>query len=208
MATKRMSTPHQMARGLNENHRPAANTHRLFRWLFVLFVLLAGGCVHRIYVNPIPTTPAAASIPKSLHIAVRSLALEGADHRPGIMFLEWSRHDLQQAIAQYAAQRKTFAALTDDRSDFTLHVRAKLALTSRQWHYHYQIRLQAEMREGDRVVKTYVADGLAKGSFARWVTASDRIPIESALRLALDDLFSRIEADRSVYTGEAGQPAS
>lgn len=196
------------------NHAVGGFIHHVFRTQFLLLRLVAlcllfsGGCVHRIYVNPIPTTPAATSIPKSVHIAVRSLALEGADHRPGITLLQWSRQDLEQAMTQYAEQRKTFAALVDDQSALTLHVRAKLALTSRQWRYHYHLRLQAEMREGDRVVKTYVADGLAQGSLARWVTASDRIPIESALRLALDDLFSRIEADRSVYTGEAEQPAS
>ncbi|MFN3681507.1 MAG: hypothetical protein ACK4VP_05625, partial [Nitrospira sp.] len=123
----------------------------------------------------------------------------GADHRPGITLLEWSPSDLHQAIVRYARQRQTFAALVDEQPDLTLQVRAKLALTSRQWRYHYQIRLQAEMRDENRVLKTYTAEGSTKGSFARWVTASDRIPIESALQQALDILFTQIETDRPLY---------
>lgn len=181
-------------------------TRSLLLWLVVFCPLLSAGCVHRIHVNPVPTAPAAASIPKSLHVAVRSLALEGADHRPGITLLEWSRDDVHRAIVHYAEQRKTFSSIVNDRPDLTLQVRAKLTLTSRQGRYHYHVRVQAEMSETDRPIKTYIAEGSAPGSIARWITASDRAPIESALKLALDDLFSQIEADRSVYTGEADTP--
>ncbi|MCP9468775.1 MAG: hypothetical protein NNA31_02125 [Nitrospira sp.] len=178
----------------------------LLLWLVVLCPLFSGGCVHRIHVNPVPTAPAAALIPKSLHLTVRSLALEGADHRPGITLLEWSRDDLHRAIVHYAEQRKTFSSIVNDRPDLTLQVKAKLTLTSRQGRYHYHVRVQAEMSETDRPIKTYIAEGSAPGSIARWITASDRTPIESALKLALDDLFSQIEADRSIYTGEADTP--
>lgn len=176
-------------------------------WLVVLCPLLSGGCVHRIHVNPVPATTA-ASISKSLHVTIHSLSLEGADHRPGIILLEWSRDDLHRAIVRYAEQRKTFASVVNDRPDLTLRVRTKLALTSRQGRYHYHVRMQAEMSETSRPIKTYIAEGSAPGSIVRWITASDRDPIESALKLALDDLFSQIEADRSVYTGEEEKPAS
>ncbi|MCP9448673.1 MAG: hypothetical protein NNA21_01245 [Nitrospira sp.] len=186
------------------NERYTLRTQSLLLWLVVLCPLLSGGCVHRIHVNPVPTASAAASIQKSLRVTVRSLALEGADHRPGITLLEWSRDDVHRAIVRYAEQRKTFASIVNDRPDLTLQVRTKLTLTSRQGRYHYHVRVQAEMSETSRPIKTYIAEGSAPGSIARWVTASDRDPVESALKLALDDLFSQIEADRSVYTDEGG----
>ncbi|MCP9447674.1 MAG: hypothetical protein NNA22_08910 [Nitrospira sp.] len=182
-------------------------TSPLLLRLVVFCLLLSGGCAHRIHVDPIPTAPAAVPISKSLQIAIRSLSLEGADHRPGITLLEWSRDDLHRAIVRYAEQRKTFASIVNDRPDLTLQVRTKLTLTSRQGRYHYHVRVQAEMSETGRPIKTYIAEGSAPGSIARWVTASDRDPIEAALKLALDDLFSRIEADRSLYTSEVEIPA-
>ncbi len=204
--TKERLIPPRTNRATSEFSRHTLWTRSLLLWLVVLCPLLSGGCVHRIHVNPVPTAPAAASIPKSLHVTVRSLALEGADHRPGITLLEWSRDDLHRAIVRYAEQRKTFASIANDRPDLTLQMRAKLTLTSRQGRYHYHVRAQAEMSETDRPIKTYIAEGSAPGSIARWITASDRDPIESALKLALDDLFSQIEADRSVYTGKADTP--
>jgi uncharacterized protein YbaR (Trm112 family) len=94
------------------------------------------------------------------------------------------------------------------KGDLTLRITTKLALASRQGLYHYKIRLQAEMREADRLVRTYLSEHTAPGSFVRWVTASDRDPIESALQLTLDDLFAQIEADRSLYDADRmGQPA-
>jgi hypothetical protein len=55
------------------------------------------------------------------------------------------------------------------------------------------------MSESDQAVKAYLVEQVAVGSAVRWVTASDRDPIEAALQAALDDLLARIEADRSLY---------
>jgi hypothetical protein len=87
-----------------------------------------------------------------------------------------------------------------------LHITTKLALTDRQGRYHYHVRMKAEIHEGDRLVKTYLAEHTAAGSVARWITASDRGPIESALQLALDNVFSQIEADRPLYTDRIDLP--
>jgi hypothetical protein len=131
--------------------------------------------------------------------------LEGADHRPGIILLEWPTHNLSQAIVRYAQQRGTFSSVSPDAADVRLHITAKLALASRQGRYHYQIRLRGETSQGDQPVKEYVAERTAAGSMVRWVAASDRDPIEAALQLALDDLFGWIEADRALYIGLAEQ---
>lgn len=172
----------------------------------LLILILLTGCVHRIQVNPLPTGAASTTIPRSLQIAVGPLSLEGADHRPGITLLEWPHQDLSQAIVRYARRRETFSSVFTNPADLTLHIATKLALTDRQGRYHYHIRLQAEIHEGDRLVKTYLAEHTAAGSVARWITASDREPIESALQLALDDVFSRIEADRPLYTNRIDIP--
>jgi hypothetical protein len=171
--------------------------------LFVLIVILSAGCVHRIEVNPLPASPASATIPRSLQLTVSSLALEGADHRQGIVLLEWPTHDLSQAIVRYAQQRGTFRSVSLSDADVRLHITAKLALASRQGRYHYQIQLQGETNQGDQPVKNYVAERTVAGSRVRWVAASDRDPIEAALQLALDDLFGWIEADRVLYVGRA-----
>jgi hypothetical protein len=170
--------------------------------LLVLILILSSGCVHRIEVNPLPTSPASTTIPRSLQLTVSALALEGADHRPGIIFLEWPTHDLSQAIIRYAQQRGTFGSVSPASADWRLHITSKLALSSRQGRYHYHLRLQGEMSQADQPVNTYVAEHTVAGSMVRWVAASDRDPIEAALQLALDDLFGRIEADRSLYAGQ------
>lgn len=170
-------------------------------------LILLTGCVHRIQVNPLPAGSASTTIPKSLRIAVGPLSLEGADHRQGITLLEWPHRDLSQAIIEYARRRQTFSSVFTASADLTLYITTKLALASRQNRYHYQIRLQAEMSEGERPVKSYRAERTAAGSVVRWVTASDRDPIESALQLALDDLFAQIEADRSLYADGTDRPA-
>jgi hypothetical protein len=171
--------------------------------LLVLIVILSAGCVHRIQVNPLPTSPAATTIPRSLQLTVSALALEGADHRPGIILLEWPRQALSQAIIRYAQQRGTFSSVSHDSADLRLCITAKLALASRQGRYHYQIQLQGETSQGDQPLKDYVVERTVAGSMVRWVAASDRDPIEAALQLALDDLFGRIEADRALYVGRA-----
>ena len=174
--------------------------------ILALLLILLTGCVHHIRVNPLPTGPASTAIPRSLQITVGPLALEGADHRPGITLLNWPHQDLSQAIVRYARRRETFSSVFTTPADLTLHIATKLALTDRQGRYHYQIRMQAEIHDGDRLLNTYLAEHTAAGSVARWLTASDREPIESALRLALDDVFSRIEADRLLYTDRIDGP--
>lgn len=176
----------------------------MFARLLVLLLIFSTGCVHRIQVNPFPAGPASTTIPKSVQIIAGVPALEGADHRPGITLLEWPHHDLRQAVTRYAQHRGTFRSVLTDHADVMLRIATKLALASRHGRYHYHIHLQAEMSEANQVVKTYLAEGSAAGSLARWVTASDRDPIESALQLALDDLFSQIETDHSLYADEMG----
>jgi len=139
---------------------------------------------------------------------VGSLALEGADHRPGIILLQWPTHNLSQAVVRYAQQRGTFSSVSQDSADLRLHITAKLALTSRQGRYHYHLRLHGEISQNDQPVKDYVAERTVAGSMVRWVAASDRDPIEAALQLALDDLFGWIEADRALYTGGTEPPSS
>lgn len=132
--------------------------------------------------------------------------MEGPDHRPGIVLLEWPHLDLKQAVLRYLQQRDSFASVSLDPADLTLRVATKLTLTSRSGLYHYRIRLQAEMSEGVRLIKTYRAEHTAVGSSVRWVTASDRDPIETALQVTLEDLMGQIEADRLIYSAEGNNP--
>ena len=175
------------------------------RWL-VLILILSAGCVPRIEGNPLPTSPSSTTIPHSLQLTVGTLALEGADHRPGIVLLEWPTHNLSQAIVRYARQRGTFNSVSLSAGELNLRIIAKLALASRQDRYHYHMRLQGEMSQGDQPIKDYVAERTVAGSMVRWVTASDRDPIEAALQLALDDLFGWIEADRVLYMAQRDRP--
>lgn len=139
-------------------------------------------------------------------MAVGPLSLEGADHMPGIALLEWKHHDLSQALIRYVRQRETFSSVSTDPADLTLRITTKLAMASRD-HYRYRIRLQAEMSETAQAIKAYLVEHEATGSSVRWITASDRDPIEAALQLALDDLLTQIEADRSLYVAGKRQPA-
>ncbi|MDH5739601.1 MAG: hypothetical protein OEY77_04685, partial [Nitrospira sp.] len=99
----------------------------------------------------------------------------------------------------YLQQRGTFASVSGEPGDFTLRVGTKLLLTSRQGLYHYRIVLQGEMSEAEQAVNSYRAEHTVVGSTIRWVTDSDRVPIETALRLALEDLTGKIEEDRPLY---------
>ena len=157
------------------------------------------GCVHRIHVTPSPLAPSPTTIPRNLQAVIAPLSLEGADHRPGISFLDWPHRDLSQGILGYLQQRGTFASVSPDPADLTLRVATKLSLTSRRGLYHYRITLQADMSKDPHLIKSYLVDRTAAGSAIRWVTASDRDPIETALQLALEDLVERIEADRTLY---------
>ncbi len=174
--------------------------------LLILLLIVLTGCVHRIQVNPLSASPTSTTIPRSLQIAVGSLLMEGADHMPGIALLEWPHRDLSQALIRYVQQRDTFSSVSTNPADLTLRITTKLALTSRD-RYHYRIRLQAEMSETAQLIKAYLVEHAVAGSSVRWVTASDRDPIEAALQLALDDLLTQIETDRSLYVRGQEQPA-
>jgi hypothetical protein len=63
------------------------------------------------------------------------------------------------------------------------------------------------MKETSRLIKAYRVEHVAVGSSVRWVTASDRDPIEAALQSALDDLLTQIETDRSLYIRVNEPPA-
>lgn len=163
-------------------------------------------CVHSIHVTPLPDEPSSAGIPLSLQLITDAPSLEGADHRPGITLLKWSQSDLNQAIVGYLKQRGTFLSISGEPGDVTLRVATKLSLTSLRGLYHYRILLQGEMSEAGRLINTYHAEHTATGSSVRWVTDSDRVPIETALRLALEDLAEKIEKDRSLYTEQSEEP--
>jgi len=161
------------------------------------------GCQHTIHVNPLPLEPTAIKIPRDAQVIVGPLSIEGADHMPGIALLQWPHRDLSQAVLGYLQGRETFSSVAATPADLALAIATKLAMKSRE-RYRYSIRLQAEMRETTRAIKTYVAEKEAEGSTVRWVTASDRDPIEKALQLALDDLLTQIETDRALYLTETG----
>lgn len=177
----------------------------IIRSLLLLLALstISTGCVHRIHTNPLPADRTSTTIPRSLQIQMAQISLEGADHRPGITLLEWPQRDVHQAIIQYFQERGTFGAVSTDLSDLTLKATTKLALSSRQNRYHYRMRLQADMKEGDRMIKSYTIDQVVAGSLVRWTTASDRIPINTALQQALGELTSQIESDRLLYLHQA-----
>ena len=170
-----------------------------FNMLLLSLCVIGVGCVHRIQVAPLSGSASSITIPRTLQAVISPISMEGPDHRPGIVLLEWSHLDLKQAVLQYLQQRDSFASVSLDPADLTLRVVTKLTLTSRSGLYHYRIGLQAEMSEGVRLIKTYRAEHTAVGSPVRWVTASDRDPIETALQAALEDLMMQVEADRRIY---------
>ena len=182
-------------------------THsRRFTMLLLALSLTGVGCVHRIQGTPLPTSLPSITIPRTLQAVVSPIAMEGADHRPGIALLEWPHLDLKQAVLRYLQQRGTFTSVSPDPADLTLRVATKLTLTSRSSLYHYRIVLQAEMSEAAEVMKSYRAEHTAAGSSVRWVTASDRNPIETALQGALEDLMRQVEADGALYLSRTEQP--
>ncbi|HJT22844.1 MAG TPA: hypothetical protein VJ746_20385 [Nitrospira sp.] len=118
---------------------------------------------------------------------------------PGIGSLDWPAKDLQAAVINYVQQRGTFASAGTAPADFILNIRAWLTMRSR-WNYLYKLRLESDLGpSGKAPVKTYVVEKETVGSAVRWVTASDRIPIQQALQAALDDLLQQIEQDAALY---------
>ncbi|MDF0674281.1 MAG: hypothetical protein P0120_08055 [Nitrospira sp.] len=170
-----------------------------FKMLLLGLCVTWVGCVHRIQVTPLHTSASSVTIPRTLQVVISPISMEGPDHRPGIVLLEWSHLDLKQAVLRYLQQRGAFASVSPDPADLTFRVATKLTLTSHGSLYHYRIGLQAEMSEDARLIKAYRAEQTAVGSSVRWVTASDRVPIETALQAALEDLMGQVEADRQLY---------
>lgn len=170
------------------------------RWLCTLLLLLTAlpGCVHRVEVNPVSSHPASSSIPRSLQVGINSLTIQGADHMPGITLLEWRTADLSRATREYIRNRGTFVSVSEGPADLTLKLTARLSMIARG-PYVYRVRLQADMGTAREPIKSYDVERSAKGSSVRWITSSDRDPIEAALQLALEDLLTNIESDRSLY---------
>ncbi len=172
--------------------------------LLSLLILWAAGCAHKIHVEPVAPVVAQSPIPKSLLVQVPSLALEGADHMPGITLLEWPAQDLRSAVIEYIRQRRSFTSVGDERGELTLTLKAWLWMRSRG-EYRYTVRFESDLGpSGKPPVKSYLAQKEAVGSSVRWVTASDQIPITEAVQAALDDLLMQIEEDGALY----GKPAN
>lgn len=160
--------------------------------------LLMSGCVHRIHVTPSSHDPATMAIPVDAQLEVPFLAIEGADHMPGIPMLDWPATDLRQAIIQYFAERQTFKAIGPDPAELRLIVKAWLTLRAPD-RYLYRVHLEADLAyTGQAAFKTYAAEGEALGSSVRWVTASDQEPIDEATTQALQHLAAQIEQDRDL----------
>jgi hypothetical protein len=171
--------------------------------LLLWAILSITGCVHTIHVNPLPSSPTSQPIPLSAQVVTRRVALSGADHMPGINQLRWPQADIRHALEEYVKRRETFAAVTTAPADLLLEIGPELSLKSRD-RYWYRIRLQVDIKASGRLIKSYVADHEIEGSVVRWVTASDRVPIEAALQRALDDVFTQIETDRALFIAAKG----
>ena len=173
--------------------------HLSSRIIFSGLLLLSLGCVHRIHVTPAPPAVSPTAIAQSLQVIVPFLALEGADHRPGIVLLEWPAQDLRSAAINYIQSRRSFASVGDQPADLTLTIKAWLIMRSHDT-YRYRLRLESALGPSDKPpIKSYLAEKETVGSSVRWVTASDQTPITEATQAALDDLLSQIEADHLLY---------
>ena len=169
---------------------------KLSAFHILVFVLLSTGCVHRIHVNPTPEATATRSLPFDVRVEVPFIAMEGADHMPGIVLLEWPPEDLRDGIIEYAQKRETFRSVEKENGDTILTVKTWLTLRAPD-HYMYHVHLEADLaRQNGPPLASYAASAQAKGSAVRWVTASDQDPIRTATAQALDSLLSQIEADR------------
>ena len=162
-------------------------------------LLLSWGCIHRIHVASAPPSVSPVTIARSIQVIVPFLALEGADHRPGITLLEWPSDDLRSAVIDYTQSRQTFTSVGDRPADLTFTVKAWLAMRS-HGNYHYRLRLESSLSlSGKPPIKSYLVEKETVGSSVRWITASDQHPIAEAVQAALDDLLTQIEADHLLY---------
>ena len=171
----------------------------LSRVLFTCLLLFSVGCVHRIHVTPAPPAVSPITIDQTIHIQVPWLALEGADHRRGILLLEWSAEDLRSAITDYIQSRRTFTSVGDRPANLTLTVKSWLTMRS-SGNYYYNLRLESSLGPAEKPpMKSYLVEKETAGSSVRWITASDQNPIAEAVQAALDDLLTQIEADHLLY---------
>jgi len=162
-------------------------------------LLLSWGCVHRIHVTPVPPVASPAVIAQSLQVIVPFLAVEGADHMPGIALLDWPAQDLRTAAINYIQSRHSFASVGDKPAGLTLTIKAWLTMRS-HGNYYYSLRLESALGPAEKLpIKSYLVKKEAVGSSVRWVTASDQTPIAEVVQAALDDLLSQIEADHLLY---------
>ncbi len=173
--------------------------HRATLSLLCLIGLFVGGCVHKIHVVPNPSFYSESPIPESLRVEVPFLAMEGPDHMPGITLLDWPAKDLRTATINYIHNRRTFSSVSEEQGSLTLTIKAWLWMRSRG-EYRYTIRLESDLGpSGKPPQKSYLVQKEAVGSLVRWVTASDRDPIEEAVQTALDELLLLIEEDSALY---------
>lgn len=170
------------------------------RLLFALGLLISAiGCVHKIHVSPVPPQASSRHIPRTVHVLIPFLSLQGADHMPGIAMFEWPAQDLQTAAIAYLRQRQTFKEAGAVPGDLTLTIKAWLAMRSRG-EYRYALRLESDLGlPGKPPIKSYVVEEEETGSQVRWTTSSDQDPIERAVQRALDELATKIESDASLF---------
>ena len=167
--------------------------------LFVCFLLPLEGCSHKIQVAPASPLVSSTPIEQSLWVQVPFLALEGPDHMPGIAMLEWPAKNLRSALIDYARQRRTFIAVSDEQGSLTLTVKPWLWMRSRG-EYRYIVHFESNLGPtGKPPIKSYVVEKEVVGPRVRWVTASDQAPITEAVQAAMDDLFLQIEEDAALY---------
>lgn len=180
-------------------------THRFGFILLGLVLLSSSGCVHKIHVAPSPQTEAQTTIPASAQVVVPFLSLEGADHMPGIGLLDWPAKDFHAAAIDYFAKRRTFLSVGDEPAALTLTIKVWLTMRSRG-SYVYKLRLESDLGPtGELPIGSYLSEKTAIGSSVRWVTESDRGPIQQAVQEALDDLAQQIEADSRMYESKTSR---
>ncbi|MBA2486036.1 MAG: hypothetical protein H0V35_08050 [Nitrospira sp.] len=171
--------------------------HRLLSLLLGATLVLTG-CVHRIHVVPPVSETTTAPLPFNAQLELPFLAIEGADHMPGIPLLEWPVKQLRQTTVDYFTQRQTFTAIGTEPADMRLVIKAWLTLRAPD-RYLYRVHLESDLSfSGQAPLKAYAAEGEALGSSVRWVTASDQEPIGEATAQALRSLAVQIEQDRDL----------
>jgi hypothetical protein len=174
-------------------------SHRALSVFCACWLLAFEACTHDIHVTPVPPVQSSAVIDHTLQVEVSFLARQGPDRMPGIALLDWPATDLRQAIVEYARQRGTFRAVSDEQGTLTLTVEAWLWVRSRE-AYRYILHLESDLGPtGQSPVKSYVVEKETLGSRIRWTTSSDQQPIAAAVQAALDELFVHIEEDAALY---------